>query len=208
MPEEQLPDKSTFAEAYSKRAPWDIGRPQPEFVAREDRITGRVLDCGCGTGDNAIYFAKRGLQVTGFDFLEEPIRRAKEKAAKQKVIVDFRVFDALALVGCPDRYDTIVDCGLFHLFADEDRETYVKGLTSVTDIGGRLMIICFSELEPGTLGPRRITERELRDSFGLGWRCERVDAGFFEVRPDLPDYQFSGGKAHAWFGEFIREGEL
>jgi SAM-dependent methyltransferase len=37
-------------------AAWDIGRPQPAFVrlADEGRLTGRLLDAGCGTGENAL----------------------------------------------------------------------------------------------------------------------------------------------------------
>src|SRR5580693_3382938 len=42
-------------------APWDIGRPQPAFVrlADEGRLTGRLLDAGCGTGENALLAARR-----------------------------------------------------------------------------------------------------------------------------------------------------
>ena len=39
--------------------PWDIGRPQKEFVelVRRGEITGSVLDIGCGTGEHALFFA-------------------------------------------------------------------------------------------------------------------------------------------------------
>src|SRR5207302_2546084 len=45
---------SAFDEAYtSGRPPWDISQPQPAFVAlaQAGRITGKVLDVGCGTGE-------------------------------------------------------------------------------------------------------------------------------------------------------------
>jgi SAM-dependent methyltransferase len=80
-----VPDRSTFESAYAGQAPWDIGKPQPAFLDVADRITGSVLDAGCGTGDNALYFAGRGCKVTGIDFLEEPIRRARRKAAERGV---------------------------------------------------------------------------------------------------------------------------
>ena len=57
-------------------------RRQP-FVAVADRVTGPVLDAGCGTGDNALFFAARGHRVTGIDFVEEAIRRARGKAAER-----------------------------------------------------------------------------------------------------------------------------
>ena len=77
-----VPDRSTFETAYTGQAPWDIGRPQQAFLAGADRITGSVLDAGCGTGENALSFASRGHKVTGIDFLEEPITRANRKATE------------------------------------------------------------------------------------------------------------------------------
>ena len=53
-----VPDRSVFENAYAGKAPWDIGKPQQPFVAAADQITGTLLDCGCGTGDNALYFAQ------------------------------------------------------------------------------------------------------------------------------------------------------
>lgn len=52
--------KDVFQSLYAGQAPWDIGRPQPAFLAVADRINGSVLDAGCGTGDHALYFASRG----------------------------------------------------------------------------------------------------------------------------------------------------
>ena len=78
-----IPTKSTFEAAYAGQAPWDIGKPQKALVDVADQITGSILDAGCGTGDNALFFAGRGQKsATGIDFLEEPIRRAKGKAAR------------------------------------------------------------------------------------------------------------------------------
>jgi hypothetical protein len=47
-------------------APWDIGRPQPAFARLADQapLTGRLLDAGCGTGENALLAASRGADVT------------------------------------------------------------------------------------------------------------------------------------------------
>ena len=78
-----VPDRSSFESAYAGLAPWDIGRPQQAFLAVADRITGSVLDAGCGTGDNALSFASRGHTVTGIDFLVEPITRARRKATER-----------------------------------------------------------------------------------------------------------------------------
>ena len=49
-----VPKRQDFETAYAGQAPWDIGRPQQAFLGVADRITGSVLDAGCGTGDNAL----------------------------------------------------------------------------------------------------------------------------------------------------------
>ena len=85
----------------------------------------------------------------------------------------------------------MIDRGLFHVFSDEDRARYVAGLSHVTSPGGRLFVLCFSDEEPGNQGPRRISERELREAFADGWTIEELRPARFEIRPDLKDITFS-----------------
>lgn len=188
-----VPDRSTFESAYTGQAPWDIGRPQKAFVDMADRITGSILDAGCGTGDNAIFFAGRGHRVTAIDFLTEPINRAKQKAAERGLTATFLVMDALALKELPEVFDSVIDSGLLHVFSDEDRRRYVEGLASVLKPGGRLFLLCFSNEEPGEQGPRRVSRHKIKDAFAEGWVIESIEPSRFEVRPDLKDISFSEG---------------
>jgi SAM-dependent methyltransferase len=200
-----VPDRNTFETAYAGQAPWDIGRPQQAFLDVADRITGSVLDAGCGTGDNALFFASRGHKVTGIDFLEEPITRARRKASERGLSATFLVMDALALKDLPEVFDSVIDSGLFHVFSDEDRRCYVEGLASVLRPGGRLFLLCFSDEEPGTQGPRRVSKNELHAAFAKGWVIESIEPSRYEVRPDLKDLTFSEGGPRAWFAVIRRE---
>src|SRR5438270_3605232 len=164
-----LPDRSTFESAYAGQAPWDIGRQQKAFLDVADRITGSVLDAGCGTGENALFFASRGQKITGIDFLEEPITRARRKATERGLSATFLVIDALALQDLPEVFDSVIDSGLFHVFSDEDRKLYVGGLATVVKPGGELFLLCFSDEEPGTQGPRRGAKKGMHDGFAQGW---------------------------------------
>ena len=90
---------SRFEEAYKGTPPWDIGRAQPAFerVADAGLVTGPVLDAGCGTGENALFFAARGFEAVGVDAVEAAIAAARAKAAARGLTAEFLVHDALAL---------------------------------------------------------------------------------------------------------------
>ena len=199
-----VPDRTTFEAMYAGQAPWDIGKPQKPFLAVADRITGSVLDAGCGTGETALFLAGRGRKVTGIDFLEEAITRARRKAAERGLTATFLVLDALALKDLPEVFDSVIDSGLFHVFNDGDRKRYVEGLASVLKAGGRLFLLCFSDEEPGAQGPRRVSKTELDGAFAQGWVIESIEPARYEVRPDLKDLTFSEGGPRAWLAVIRR----
>ncbi len=191
-------DRAEFEESYAGEPPWDIGKPQRPFTEIGDRITSPVLDTGCGTGDTALFFAARGCSVTGIDFAKEAIRRARAKAAEQKLDAEFLVKDALTLADWDARFSTVLDSGLFHALSDEDRRRYVQGLAHVLEPRGQLFLMCFSDEEPGTEGPRRVSQQELRNAFAQCWDIESIGAVRVEVNPAFKEL-FSEGGPKAWF---------
>lgn len=196
---DNVPSKQDFVDAYQGKPPWDIGKPQAPFVKAADQLTGSILDVGCGTGDNALFFAERGHKVTGIDYLERPIALAKQKAKERGLEANFLVMDALHLDELPELFDSAIDCGLFHVFSDEDRARYVAGLASVIKPGGRLFLLCFSDKEPPGDGPRRISQQDIHRAFADSWQVESIEEARFETRPDLEGIQFSPGGPYAWF---------
>jgi cyclopropane fatty-acyl-phospholipid synthase-like methyltransferase len=200
-------DRGTFENFYGGKAPWDIGKPQPQFAAIAGRVTGPVLDAGCGTGENAMFFAGQGHQVTGIDFVEGAIHRARRKAAERRLAVRFLVKDALTLGEWGERFATVIDCGLFHVFSDADRQRYLAGLAHVLEPGGRLFLMCFRDEEPGTEGPRRVSQQELDDAFADGWEVESVQPVQIEINPEFTEMKFSEGGPKAWFAVIRRRGE-
>jgi len=194
-----VPDRAMFESMYAGGAPWDIGKPQPAFIEVADKITGSILDAGCGTGDSSLFFAGRGDQVTGIDFLEEPIKRARLKAAERGAAVTFLVKDALTLADWNERFDNVIDSGLFHVFADEQRAQYVCGLATILKPGGRVFLMCFSDQEPGADGPRRVSKQDLHRAFADGWQVESIESYQIETRKGLQEFTFSKGGPMAWF---------
>ncbi|MFM9197232.1 MAG: class I SAM-dependent methyltransferase [Planctomycetia bacterium] len=201
----RLPPRDRFEGYYSTpRPPWDIGRPQRPFVEAAERIGSRVIDVGCGTGDLALWLAERGRAVTGVDFLERPIEAARRKAAGRGIAANFLQMDAVDIGEIPERFDAATDCGLFHTFDDTGRRAYVAALAKLLEPGARLFLLCFSDADTGEHGPRRVSERELREAFAAGWQVETLEPARVEVVPGIPGAEFGPGGAQAWFAVIRR----
>lgn len=191
---------SFFDEAYRGTPPWDIGRPQGEFVrlAEEGTIKGDVIDVGCGTGENAILFASKGRKVLGVDSSPLAIRKAKAKAKERNSPAVFKVADALDLSSIGRRFDAAIDCGLFHVFSDRQRGFFAKSLRGVLNPGGVYFMLCFSDREPSDWGgPRRVTKEEILSTFSKYWRVDWIRQARFESQ-----YHDEGG--HAWLSSVTR----
>jgi SAM-dependent methyltransferase len=197
MPEDARPD---FESLYlAGTPPWDVGHAQPEVVrlAEEGEFVGDVLDVGCGTGENALYLASLGRRVLGVDASPAAVERARAKAVERGFAVPFLVADALDLARLRRRFETVLDCGLFHTLAIEQRRPYAHSLCEVLSPGGALHLLCFSDEEPPGPGPRRVAEHEIGDAFRSLFATVRIRPGRFEslIHP---------GGARAWVATLVR----
>ncbi|MGW4770491.1 class I SAM-dependent methyltransferase [Nocardia sp. NPDC004278] len=181
-------------------APWDIDRPQPAIVrvASAGGFVGAVLDAGCGTGENALYVASLGLSVLGFDIAETALAIARQKARDRGIEVEFGAADAFRLERLGRRFDTVLDSGLFHTFDGDERARYVASLASVTEHGGTLYVLCFSDIGPDT-GPHPVGREELSAAFGAGagWQVAAIE-------PDRIQTRFHDDGAPAWLATIQR----
>ncbi|MFG3206954.1 class I SAM-dependent methyltransferase [Streptomyces sp. NPDC048192] len=173
---------------YAGRPPWDIGRPQPAFLALAEAgaIQGRVLDVGCGTGEHVLMAAGLGLDATGVDLASRAIDAAEKKAGERGLTARFLLHDARRLAGLGEYFDTVLDCGLFHIFDDTGRSAFVSSLRSVVRQGGHYCMLCFSDRQPGEQGPRRVTRGEIETAFAEGWRIDSVEPATIDITTD-PD---------------------
>jgi SAM-dependent methyltransferase len=199
------------AYAESTPPPWDLGRPQPAFVrlAEQGLLTGQLLDAGCGTGEQTLLAASSGADALGVDVSPLALEQARAKAAARGIPAAaggqigkarFEVADALSLVDLGLSFDTVIDSGLFHVFDDDRRARYVASLASVLRPGGHLYLMCFSDRQPGTIGPRRVSEDDLRAAFGNGWTILAIQADTFAVNPGL----FPATTVQAWLASITR----
>jgi SAM-dependent methyltransferase len=158
-----------------------------------------VLDAGCGTGENTLHVASLGLSVLGVDVAETALALARAKAEARRIAVDFAAVDALHLERLGRRFQTVLDCGLFHTFDGDERRRYVASLGSVTEHGGIVYVLCFSNEGPDT-GPHPVSQEELRAAFHRsdGWSVAAIDRERVETR-----FHDEGG-APAWLATIQR----
>ncbi|MGW2706737.1 class I SAM-dependent methyltransferase [Streptomyces sp. NPDC001340] len=180
---------------YATPPPWDIGRHQPAFLSltRSGVIRGRVLHVGCGTGEHTLMAAALGLDATGIDLAARALGAAEEKARARGEKARFLCRDARDLAGRGEQFDTVLDCGLFHVFAGEDRTAYTGGLRSVLRPGGRCFMLCISDRERGVWGPvHKVTRGDVEAAFADGWQIDSVE-------PSAIELSVAPGHVDAWF---------
>ncbi len=105
--------------------------------------------------------------------------------------------NALALSSLGEQFDTVLDCGLFHGFGDDDRPRFVKELRASMPVGGHYYMLCFSDRQAGDWGLRRIRQEELRESFAGGWAMD-------SIRPAKIDITIDPHQAEAWLAAITR----
>lgn len=111
--------------------PWEKGAPSPGLVdflaAHPDLPRGTVCVPGCGTGHDAIAFARAGFHVTGFDIAPSAIRLATERAAAENLSARFQLGDFLHDAP-PLEFDWLIEHTLFCAIQPGEREDYVEAV--------------------------------------------------------------------------------
>jgi SAM-dependent methyltransferase len=135
-----------YRERYkSEDTPWDVGRPDfnlIEVVTRKPIPSCKVLDIGCGTGDNSIWLAQNGFHVTGTDTSDIALMKAKEKASRANVECDFMLVDFLQskIEGAP--FGFVFDRGCFHSFnSANDRRRFAQNVATHLEEAGLWLTI-------------------------------------------------------------------
>lgn len=190
--------KEFFVTAYEGAPPpWDLGRPQADLVRVFDEIgiSGSAVDLGCGTGENVLELARRGLDAWGVDSTPVAIAAAEKKRDARGLTATFVQGDALDLRALGRRFDTVLDCGLFHVIAEEERLRYLNELPQVLPPGGRFLMLGF-QTSTAERGPRGYSPEELR----------KYLAGYREVliRPATYERNDSAEGSPAWLSIFER----
>jgi ubiquinone/menaquinone biosynthesis C-methylase UbiE len=96
----------------------------------------RVLDVATGSGNTALAAARRFCNVTGVDYVPALLERARERAAAERLPVEFRVGDAEALPFEDASFDAVLST-VGAMFAPDQERTAAE-LARVCKPGGTI----------------------------------------------------------------------
>jgi phosphatidylethanolamine/phosphatidyl-N-methylethanolamine N-methyltransferase len=167
---------STVAKAYARWAPiydlvfgavFDAGRKAS--IAAAERVGGRILDVGIGTGMSLTDYSAKN-RVVGVDYCEPMLRKAHERATNQRLahVETLAVMDAQHLGFRDGCFDAAV--AQYVITTVPDPEAALNELARVVREGGEIILVNHLGAESG---PRRLFEQGFAPmARRLGWRPE------------------------------------
>ncbi len=150
-----MADKQQWNERYAnKELVWSAGPNQLFAEIVSEYVPGTALDLGCGEGRNALYLAENRWRVTGIDYAEEGIRKARALAEHRNVDVDFRIGDAAAAELSPESFDLVAI--VFLHTGVEERDHWLPNAAGAVKSGGHFVFIGHDpeNIEHGIGGPQ------------------------------------------------------
>jgi phosphatidylethanolamine/phosphatidyl-N-methylethanolamine N-methyltransferase len=169
-------DKRSVARAYARWAPvYDFvfgrvfARGRAASIAAVERVGGRILDVGVGTGI-ALPDYKRTNRISAVDYSEPMLRKAKERVVEQKLdhVECVAVMDAQQLGFADAVFDAVI--AQYVVTAVPDPEATLDELVRVVRPGGEIILVNHIGAESG---PRWLFEQGFAPvARRLGWRPE------------------------------------
>jgi len=115
-------------------------KPNRFLVAEVEGLEpGRALDLACGEGQNAVWLASLGWDVTAVDYADVAVAKGIERAARAGVAVDFQVGDLLDYVPDARSFDLVLILYL-HISSDGLR-LVLERATGALAPGGTLVLV-------------------------------------------------------------------
>ena len=118
------------------------GRVVAEVLAAHQKGHGRLLDCTCGIGTQALPLARLGYDVTAADVSGAAVERARQEAAARGIDVTFAVSDVREVRKHVDGdFDVVISCdnALPHLLDDDDLREALDSIHGCLRPGGLLL---------------------------------------------------------------------
>ena len=175
--------EETYRNTAPEELPWNAGMQDGDLKDLLGTLrlnAGKVYDLGCGPGNDSVFLAQQGLEVTAVDIAPSAVKLARETAAKAGVEAKIVFFtgDVLELPGKAEAV-LVHDRGCFHTLPSEKWKNYIRTVAGLLRKNGLLVLKVFSFKMPQGPGPYRFTPEELQSLFGGEFELVSVKEGVF-----------------------------
>ncbi len=171
--------------------PWESGRPDKNLAdyLKSAHLPGeKALEIGCGTGENAIFLAKNSFQVTATEIVPLALEKAREKAEKQGVSINFLLLDLMDEDVPDGPFDFAFDRGCFHHYDTHDKRLeFARRLSKQLAKDGIWMSLAGNadEIRQGK-GPPQRTATEIAAAVEPYFKILLLKAGHFDSNMNPP----------------------
>ena len=133
-------DQNQFEKSYMETSWKNLDKPYKKFIIEDSikqfnsflklkSIQGTLLDIGCGSGKNSIFFDQQGFLVKGIDFTNSALKLCRENAQNRKSQAKFMVADIIE-GKFNEEFDVVLDCGCLHHIRKKYWKKYLKNILS------------------------------------------------------------------------------
>jgi len=163
---------------------WNLGRAASQLVDSVQKgilQPCRVVELGCGLGNDALFLAEKGFDVTAIDIAPTALQRAQDRAEAAGQKIRWVLADVLRLPPLGP-FDLVYDRGCYHGVRRQNAAAYVRNLLQLTKPGSRVLILAGNANEPRSGGPPRVAEAEIREDFSRDFEIETLRETRFDTR--------------------------
>lgn len=169
--------------------PWDVAKAQPALSLVSSLFSGFVVDVGTGTGDNSRWISTLPgvTRVLAVDLAPAAIDIANARGYGGPAPLTFAVRDVFepASIAPLGTTDVLLDSAVFHCIGDDEQQrAYVKAITPLVKLGGKLVLLVFSDQNDAATwrGPRRIPPAHAQALWEeAGWAVDSLQSDVFYI---------------------------
>jgi len=139
----------------------------------------KVLDLGCGAGNNAKFFAEKGFSVFGIDGSKTAVQACKKMFKQHKLRGNFILGDFLEIPFENNFFDLVADRESLYANKPEDIKIIIKQVFNKLKPGGYFVSFMFNNFHPekklGTKAEKNTFEKFSEGSFARTGKVHLVD---------------------------------
>jgi len=169
---------------YKKGVHWEEGHSKgAEEFAKMMKTGSSILDVGCGSGRDSIFFAENCFDVTGIDISEEAIKKAKESAEKQNLKVRFDVMDVEELSYKDETFDAIYSNAVLHFTKLKESGAEIYRVLKKNGIAFITIILSTTDMQTNETKGKGSIER-IMSAFGKFRVLEKREVEIIDEKPE------------------------